>query len=115
MRACYFTDEQTLFGDIGSKTRNWLPRWHARSLRGHREPRTQRVSEVAAHFAIMTPSLIAEMTPPVLFWNDHLSVWQMSAIMAASWAVAWWLTCAFVLALNGSLSGSRSTPPGLRS
>jgi hypothetical protein len=31
----------------------------------------------------MISALIAEMTPPVLFWNDDLSVWQMSAIMAA--------------------------------
>jgi hypothetical protein len=108
MRACYFTDEQTLFADIWNKTRNRLLRWHARSLVGRRQPRMQRVREVAAHFAIMVPSLIAEMTPPVLFGNDHLSVWQMSAIMAASWAFTWWLTWTFVLALNGSRPRSGS-------
>jgi hypothetical protein len=104
MRACYFTDDQTLFDDIGNKTRNLLLRWHGRWRRA------QRAREVAAHFAMMTPSLIAEMTPPILFWNDHLSVWQMSAIMGTSWAVTWWLTCAFALAWNDYLC--RAIPPG---
>jgi hypothetical protein len=103
MRACYFSDDQTLFDDIGNKTRNLLLCWHAG---WRREYRTQRGREVAVHFAMMVPSLIAEMTLPIPFWNDHLSVLQMSAIMAASWAFTWWLTCAFVFALNGSPSGS---------
>jgi hypothetical protein len=38
------------------------------------------------------PSLIAEVMPLVLFWKDHVPVWQMSAMMFGAWASAWWLT-----------------------
>jgi hypothetical protein len=42
--------------------------------------------------AFMAPSLAAEIAPLVLFWNDHLPIWQMPVMMIGAWAMAWWVT-----------------------
>jgi hypothetical protein len=49
--------------------------------------------------AFIAPSLIAEIAPLVLFWNDHLPIWQMSMMMAAAWAVGWWVTWIIAMSL----------------
>jgi hypothetical protein len=67
------------FGDA-----EWLP------AKGRRRT-GRRVAFLDAAF--MLPSLIAEIAPLVLFWNAHLPVWQMSAMMGAAWATTWWLSC----------------------
>jgi hypothetical protein len=58
------------------------------------------VSDEAAQLALLAPSLIAEVAPLVLFWRSHLPVWQMSAIMAASFAFTWWLTWTVVVIMQ---------------
>jgi hypothetical protein len=42
--------------------------------------------------AFIAPSLVAEIAPLIYFWDAHLPVWQISVVMAASWAVGWWAT-----------------------
>jgi hypothetical protein len=46
----------------------------------------------ALSFAVLLPSLIAETTPLLLYWNAHLPVWQMSLMMFGAWTAAWWGT-----------------------
>jgi hypothetical protein len=53
---------------------------------------TSEVSDEGAQLALLAPSLVAEVVPLVLFWHSHLPVWQMSGIMAVSFAFTWWLT-----------------------
>jgi hypothetical protein len=54
----------------------------------------------ARYAAFITPSLLAEIAPLFLFWNDHLPVWQMSVMMAAAWAVGWWATWIIAMPLS---------------
>jgi hypothetical protein len=49
--------------------------------------------------ALTLPSLVAEVTPLVLFWNGHLPVWQMSSMMFGAWALIWWLTWSLAVPL----------------
>jgi hypothetical protein len=44
-----------------------------------------------AGYVTLVPSLIAEVVPLVLFWHSHRPVWQISIMMAAAWAIGWWL------------------------
>jgi hypothetical protein len=88
---------------IGEQIANSMPRWHARRRIGGfpsdgeiRQPAKQ----ARVTLAVLAPSLAAEIAPLLMLWRSHLPVWQMSAIMAASWVFAWWLTWTFVLAMN---------------
>jgi hypothetical protein len=42
--------------------------------------------------ALLLPSLLAEIAPLIVFWNDHLPIWEMPVMMAAIWAATWWVT-----------------------
>jgi hypothetical protein len=85
--AAYFADEPaTIRQQIAGLSWNWILS-RLLQVRVNR----QVVSE-AFELAILAPSLIAEAAPLWLFWHSHLLVWQMSAIMAASWVFTWWLT-----------------------
>jgi hypothetical protein len=85
--AAYFADEPaTIRQQIGGLSWNWIMS-RLLQVRVNR----QVVSE-AFELAILAPSPIAEAAPLWLFWHSHLLVWQMSAIMAASWVFTWWLT-----------------------
>jgi len=101
--AAYLLDESAQFGEqIGHFRRSWMP---ARN----RKPSLSisfkaEASKEAAELALIAPSLIAEMTPLVLFWNDHLPVWEMSGIMAASFAFMWWMTWMLVVAIKGQVT-----------
>jgi hypothetical protein len=44
------------------------------------------VRDGVSGLALLVPSLIAEVAPLVLFWHSHLPVWQMSGVIAATWA-----------------------------
>jgi hypothetical protein len=89
--AAYFADEPaTIRQQIGGLSRNWLV-----SRRLQVCVNRQVVNE-AFELAILAPSLIAETAPLWLFWHSHLLVWQMLAIMAASWVFTWWLTWAVI-------------------
>jgi hypothetical protein len=46
----------------------------------------------AVSFALLLASLVAEITPLVLYWKDHIPVWHMSLMMFSAWAVVWWGT-----------------------
>jgi hypothetical protein len=78
-----FTADQAdeYLGDTG-----WLP-----AIEGRRNWRAKFLAELLGA-AFTLPSLVAEVTPLVLFWNDHLPVWQMSSMMFGAWALVWWLT-----------------------
>ena len=85
--AAYFADEPaTIRQQIGGLSWNWIMS-RLLQVRVNR----QVVSE-AFELAILAPSLIAEAAPLWLFWHSHLLVWQMLALMAASWVFTWWLT-----------------------
>jgi hypothetical protein len=85
--AAYFADKPaTIRQQIGGLSWNWIMS-RLLQVRVNR----QVVSE-AFELAILAPSLLAEAAPLWLFWHSHLLVWQMSAIMAASWVFTWWLT-----------------------
>jgi hypothetical protein len=98
--AAYFSDEPAAFsGQIWSL-------WHGlRPLRGRKPLWSVRfkaeVSDEVAQLALLGPSLIAEVAPLVLFWHSHLPVWQMSGIMAASFALTWWLTWTVAALMQG--------------
>ena len=57
--------------------------------------------------AFIAPSLVAEIAPLIYFWDAHLPVWQISVMMASSWAVGWWAT--WIIAIPW-LSTSTSIP-----
>jgi hypothetical protein len=65
-------------------------RWRSR-VQIRRQARLTR-RDRALFAAFMAPSLVAEVAPLVLFWNDHIPIWQMPVMMAAAWAVGWWVT-----------------------
>jgi hypothetical protein len=98
--AAYLSGEPAPFEEqIGNLWRSWTP---AR----RRKPflsvgfKTE-VTDEAAQLALLAPSLIAEVAPLVLFWHSHLPVWQMSGIMAASFAFTWWMTWTVVAIMQG--------------
>jgi hypothetical protein len=69
------------------------PRWNKRRKSTSLGPQfATRLVREALSFAVLLPSHIAEMTPLVLYWNDHIPVWQMSLMMFGAWAVVWWGT-----------------------
>jgi hypothetical protein len=80
LSAGFFTADQA---DEYLEDRHWS------SARSIARRRNQYAELLGAAFVL--PSLIAEVMPLVLFWNDHLPVWQMSAMMFGAWASAWWL------------------------
>lgn len=55
--------------------------------------------------AFMAPSIVAEVTPLVLFWDAHLPIWQMSVMMAVAWACGWWAT--WIIAMRRSSTRPR--------
>jgi hypothetical protein len=65
---------------------SWFP-----AIEGRRGWRAEFLAEFL-RAALTLPSLVAEVTPLVLFWNRHLPVWQMSSMMFGAWALVWWLT-----------------------
>jgi hypothetical protein len=95
----YLSDELAPFSEqIGNIWRSLTPArrrkpWWSVSFKAE-------VSGEVAQLALLAPSLIAEVAPLVLFWHSHLAVWQMSGIMAASFAFTWWLTWAVVAAIK---------------
>jgi hypothetical protein len=74
--------------------------------------RRQAVNKASVELAPLAPSLAAEMAPLFLLWHSHLPVWQMWAIMAASWAFTWRLTWTLALAMKG-MANARLTPTRL--
>jgi hypothetical protein len=58
-----------------------------------------RLVREALSLVVLLPSLIAEMTPLVLYWNAHIPVWQMSLMMFGAWAVVWWGTRIIAMAV----------------
>jgi hypothetical protein len=71
----------------------WFP-----AIEGRRKWRAEFLAEFLGA-ALTLPSLVAEVTPLVLFWNGHLPVWQMSSMMFGAWALVWWLTWIFTVPL----------------
>jgi hypothetical protein len=57
-----------------------------------------------AELALLAPSLIAEIAPLALFWHSHLPVWEMSGLMAASFAFMWWMTWMLIVAVRGQVT-----------
>jgi hypothetical protein len=80
-------------GFLGVAERGW---WET----GPRRRRGTGWRDRAIFAAFMAPSLIAEVAPLVLFWNDHLPIWEMSVMMAAAWAVGWWATWIIAMPLG---------------
>jgi hypothetical protein len=98
--AAYLSDEPAAFGEqIGNLWRSW-------QVERRRKPFCSisfkaEVTDEVAQLALFAPSLIAEVAPLVLFSHSHLPVWQMSGIMAASFAFTWWLTWTVVAIMQG--------------
>ena len=79
----------------------WFP-----AIEGRRNWRAEFLAEFLGA-ALMLPSLVAEVTPLMLFWKGHLPVWQMSSMMFGVWALVWWLTWVLAVPLR---KRSRSAP-----
>lgn len=58
----------------------------------------------ALSIGILLLSLVSEVMPLVLFWNNHLPVWQMSLIMFGAWVAAWWMMWIIAMALLSTRS-----------
>ena len=79
--------------------REYLGDWNRFPARSMGRRTNRRTELLGAAFAL--PSFIAEVIPLVLFWSDHLPVWQMSAMMFGAWASTWWLTWVLAVILRG--------------
>jgi hypothetical protein len=98
--AAYRSDEPTPFEEqIGNPWRSWTPARRRKPFLS--VSFKMEVTDEAAQLALLAPSLIAEVAPLVLFWHSHLPVWQMSGLMAASFAFTWWMTWTVVAIMQG--------------
>jgi hypothetical protein len=80
--------------------REYLGDWHRFPARPVGRRSNGRTELLGAAFRL--PSFIAEVIPLVLFWSDHLPVWQMSAMIFGAWASTWWLTWVLTVTLRGA-------------
>jgi hypothetical protein len=105
--AAYFSDERVT---IEEQIENFWGRWHPSSkLRRftHTDEKRRLSKSDLAIMAILIPSLVAEVAPLFFLWDSHLPVWQMSGLMALSWAFTWWLTGIVAFAVD---LAAQSTP-----
>jgi hypothetical protein len=105
--AAYFSDEPVA---IREQMENFWRRWQPSSRPWrftHADEKHHLCQTDLTTKAILIPSLAAEVAPLFLLWDSHLPVWQMSGLMALSWAFTWWLTGIAVFAVDFA---AQSTP-----
>jgi hypothetical protein len=95
----FLSDEPTTIREqMGNIWRGWRASSSSRRWQTRGDSWQAGKQDVVA-LALMAPSLVAEIAPLILLWDSHLPVWQMSVVMAGSWAFTWRLTEAIAHAL----------------
>jgi hypothetical protein len=84
--AAYFSDEPVA---ILEQMKNLWRRWQPSSKLWrftHTDEKRRRCRTDLTTMAVLIPSLVAEVAPLFFLRDSHLPVWQMSGLMALSWA-----------------------------
>jgi hypothetical protein len=105
--AAYFSDEPVAIKEqIENCWRRWQPSSKLWRFTHIGEKRRLCQTDLTT-MAILIPSLVAEVAPLFCLWDSHLPVWQISGLMALSWAFTWWLTGIAAFAVDFA---AQSTP-----